>query len=58
MFKPSEMSCATSDITMESVAEESSSSDSLIDEEEKHMNHDDADLIDIDVIGISPQEIK
>ena len=62
MFKPSDMSGATSDITMESVAEESSSSDSMIDEDEKEKervtNKDAADYIDVDVIGVYPLDIE
>lgn len=35
LFKPNDIIGAVSDMTMESVAEESSSSDSMIDEDEK-----------------------
>lgn len=55
-FKPNDL-----DVTMESVAEESSgsSSDSMIDEQEKEEDRlkRTADLIDVDIIGINTQDI-
>jgi len=51
-----------SDMTMESVAEESSSSDSMIDEDEKELEKQKksievGDLIDVQDIGVDTQDI-
>lgn len=59
MFKPNDMAGATSDFTMDSVVEESSSnsSDSVIDEDDMKVRNP-ADLIDVDVLGIDPLQIN